>query len=84
MRVWRFVEICELTFEALEGFKEIDERSRGQLLIVLRGNLHTHLHTHTHIVTLSLPTPSQAPPHLQVLPDVGLQHGPQTLYGVLY
>lgn len=33
----------ELTFETLEGLKEIDEPTCGQLFMVLGGNLHTHL-----------------------------------------
>ena len=52
-----------LTFIALEGFKDVDERLCGQLFVVLGGNLHTHL---------------------QVLPDVRLQHGLQALQRVFH
>lgn len=52
-----------LTFEALEGLKELGEGVGGELLVVLRGHLDTDL---------------------QVLTDVGRQHGPKTLQRVLH
>lgn len=47
-----------LTFVALEGLKQFNERISGELLMVLRSNLHADL---------------------QVLANVGCQHGLQAL-----
>lgn len=52
-----------LTFVALEGLKQFNERISGELLMVLGSNLHADL---------------------QVLANVGCQHGLQALERVLH
>lgn len=51
-------KVCNLTFKALEGLKELSESRCSQLLMVLGSHLDTDL---------------------QVLSDVGRQHGPEAL-----
>lgn len=35
--------VHKLTFKALEGFKQVNQRSSGQLFVVLAGDLDAHL-----------------------------------------
>ena len=70
------------TFKALEGFKDLNESCGGELLMVLGRDFHTHLTEKTRIIQPHAHTHTHR--HLQVLSDVGLKHGTQTLHGILH